>query len=174
MTDLFDGRPKQVLHVAPERCFEPRLKKCLGLGYLTADLLSPRAMVKMDIAQIQYPAESFDIVYCSHVLEHVPEDQKAMAEIYRVLKPHGWAVLNVPISADKTIEDPTVVTPADRLKVFGQSDHVRRYGPDYIDRLRLAGFKVKVTCVTDMFEAHEAAYMGLTGASGDIYYCTKT
>jgi len=173
MTNLFDETPKEMLHIAPEPCFESRLSKRLGQNYITADLLDPRAMVKMDITDIQYPDGYFDVIYCSHVLEHVQDDKKAMREFRRVLKPGGWAILIVPITADKTFEDPSIVDPSERLKAFGQDDHVRRYGPDYIDRLRESGFKVKASSVPELFDEDDIVRMGLTPASGDIYYCTK-
>ena len=172
-TDLFDGRPKRMLHVAPERCFEPRLKKRLGENYITADLINPHAMVRMDITDIQYPDESFDIICCSHVLEHVLDDRLAMREFYRVLKPKGWAILLVPITADETFEDPSIIDRRERLKLFGQEGHVRRYGPDYVDRLREAGFKVTINKVSDLFERDDAIFMGLNRTSGEIYFCTK-
>ena len=172
-TDLFDGRPKRVLHVAPERCFTPRLRRRLGLGYTTADLRDPRAMLRMDITRIELPDGSFDVVYCSHVLEHVPDDRAALRELHRVLRPGGWAILLVPITAERTIEDPSVLDPLARLKTFGQRDHVRRYGPDFVDRLREAGFAVKVERVRDCFEPGAAIRMGLTPASGDIHHCVK-
>jgi len=172
MTQLLDGRPKRVLHVAPERCFEARLRKCIGEGYITADLSSPSAMVNMDITDIKYPDSYFDVVYCSHVLEHVLDDRKAMRECSRVLKHDGWALLLVPITADQTFEPP-IVDPLERLRVFGQKDHVRRYGPDFVDRLREAGFKVRVSAVSDLFTDAEAARMGLTSACGEIYYRSK-
>ncbi len=171
-TNLFDGQPKRVLHVAPEQCFETRLKDRLGAGYVTADLVDPHVMELMDITSIQYPDESFDVIYCSHVLEHVPDDQRAMREFHRVLKKSGWAVLLVPITADRTFEDPSIVRPSDRLRLFGQEDHVRRYGPDYVNRLRRAGFEVDVTHVSDMIPADEAARMGITRA-GAIYRCRR-
>jgi SAM-dependent methyltransferase len=173
MTDIFDGRTKSILHVAPEPCFENRLKKRLGDSYVTADLTSPRAMVKMDITDIQYPDESFDVIYCSHVLEHIQDDKRAMREVYRILKRRGWAIMLVPITADSTFEDPSIVNPHERLKAFGQENHVRRYGPDYVDRLREAGFKVTITRVPDIFEKDDVIRMGLSPASGEIYYCTK-
>lgn len=80
-TNLFDGNPKKMLHVAPESCFETKLKQRLGDNYLTADLFNPRAMVKMDITNIDYPDQSFDIIYCSHVLEHIQDDRKSNAGI---------------------------------------------------------------------------------------------
>lgn len=171
-TNLFDGHPKRVLHVAPEQAFEGRLRDRLGAGYLTADLLDPHVMERMDITDIQYPDESFDVIYCSHVLEHVEDDQRAMREFRRVLKKSGWAILLVPIMGDMTFEDPTVVRPSDRLRVFGQEDHVRRYGRDYADRLRRAGFDVQVTRVSDMIPSSQAVRMGVTGA-GDIYHCRR-
>ena len=161
-----------MLHIAPEPCLEPRFKKWLAESYLTADLFNPHAMVKMDITNIAYPDQSFDVIYCSHVLEHVPDDRKAMREFFRVLKDNGWAILLVPIYAEKTFEDPSIVEPTARLKAFGQEDHVRRYGPAYIDRLREAGFRVELTKFIDFVQKAEAIRMGLT-TSGLIYYCTK-
>jgi len=173
MTNLFDGRPKRVLHVAPEGCFERRLKKLIGDGYITADINDSLAKVKMDITDINYPEESFDVIYCSHVLEHVADDRRAMREFYRVLKANGWAILLVPVTAEMTIEDLSISDPAERLRLFGQEDHVRRYGPDYVERLREAGLRVKVTTASDFLSDKEILQMGITGVSGEIYYCTK-
>lgn len=172
-TDLFDGTPKLVLHVAPEACFETSFKELLGNNYLTADLDNPLAMVRMDITNIEYADNTFDVIYCSHVLEHVQDDKRAMREFFRVLKNDGWAILLVPITSEKTFEDPSIVDPVERLKHFGQENHVRRYGRDYIDRLSEAGFTVEVTKVNDLVQSGEAILMGLTPASGEIYYCTK-
>jgi hypothetical protein len=172
-TDLFDGRPKRVLHVAPERCLQEQLRERLGPGYLTADLLDERVMVKMDITAIQYPAATFDVIYCSHVLEHVPNDRRAMREFRRVLKPDGWAVLLVPVTAERTFEDPSVVDPRQRLRLFGQEDHVRRYGPDYVDRLEEAGFDVAEINVPDLFSDDEARRMGIARCAGSIHVCRR-
>jgi SAM-dependent methyltransferase len=172
-TDLFDGRPKNVLHVAPEECFEQRFKERLGIGYVTADLSNPRAMTKMDVTDIPFMDRSFDVIYCSHVLEHVVDDRKAMQEFFRVLKDNGWAILLVPIGGERTIEDSAMTDPQERLRVFGQSDHVRLYGRDYAERLREAGFAVEVTGVSDLVDEQAAVEMGLTSASGEIYFCTK-
>jgi SAM-dependent methyltransferase len=173
-TDLFDDKIKKILHIAPESCFESRLRKNFGNNYITADLIAPSAMVKMDITCIQYPEQSFDIILCSHVLEHIQDDKQAMKEIYRVLKNNGFAILIVPISNEETtFEDPSIVDPQERLKYFGQEDHVRVYGLDYIDRLCNAGFKVSVTSVRDLCPEKTANLMGLNIASGNIYYCTK-
>lgn len=173
-TNLFDGQAKKVLHLAPEPCLEPKFRQALGSSYLTADLLSPRVMIKMDITDIQYPDNTFDVIYCSHVLEHVPEDSKAMREFCRVLKPNGWAILLVPITADKIYEDFSITDPDERFKHFGQKDHVRRYGPDYVDRLQDAGFKVATYYPKDIVPESDIARLGFTNASvGEIYYCTK-
>jgi predicted SAM-dependent methyltransferase len=172
-TDLFDGKPKKMLHVAPEPFFESKFRQLLGDKYLTADLVDPRAMVKMDITNIDYPDQSFDVIYCSHVLEHVQDDRKAMREFYRTLKRTGWAILLVPIIDTKTFEDFSITDPKERLKVFGHEDHVRRYGPDYVDRLKEAGFSVEIIQVNDLVQHDEAIRMGLTSASGEIHYCTK-
>jgi len=172
-TDLFDGRPKRVLHLAPEQCLEDRLRARLGVGYVTADLLDPHAMEKMDVTHIRHPDESFDVIYCSHVLEHVTDDRRAMREFHRVLRKGGWAIVQVPITADRTIEAPTVTEPAERRRLYGQEDHVRRCGPDYVQRLRESGFDVVVTELSDLIQGHDAVRMGLDGAAGPIYHCRR-
>jgi SAM-dependent methyltransferase len=172
-TNLLDGKSKKMLHVAPELCLEPRFRKHLGVNYLTADLLGPSAMVVMDITDIHYADQSFDVIYCSHVLEHVQDDRRAMREFYRVLKNDGWAILLVPVTSERTFEDPSIIDPRERFKIFGQTDHVRRYGPDYVDRLREAGFNVEITRVCDLVNDEEATEMGLASDNGQIYYCTK-
>src|SRR5262249_15343216 len=133
-TDLLDSRQKKLLHVAPngpERPIGRFLQTVKSIDYLSADLSNPSAMIKMDITDIRLPENSFDVILCSHVLEHVPEDRKAIAELYRVLKPGGWAVLQVPLSDGETFEDRSVTDPKERARLFGQFDHVRRYGVDY-------------------------------------------
>lgn len=171
-TDLFT-RTGKILHVAPELCFEPLLQKRLKDKYISADLLSPRVMIKMDITDIQFPDGYFDVIYCSHVLEHVTDDLKALREFFRVLKPDGWAILLVPIHGEKTVEYPQVSEPSERLRLFGQEDHVRMYGHDYVDRLREAGFMVKIDTVSSLFTRDDITLMGLTSDCGDIYYCTR-
>jgi predicted SAM-dependent methyltransferase len=144
-TQFFTDHLK-VLHVAPSYPLQKKFRKLKNLDYISADLLSPTAMVKMDITDIHLPDNQFDCIICYHVLEHILDDGKAMRELFRVLKPGGWAILQVPIdpNRDKTFEDPAVVSPKQRERIFGQYNHVRIYGLDYKDRLEATGFTVKV------------------------------
>ena len=131
-----------VLHIAPEVCFIKRFEKIHGDRYITADIESPLAKVKMDIHDIPFNHNAFDVVLCNHVLEHVRDDIKAMQEIRRVLKPGGFAILQVPFFnpvPDITFEDDTIVDKREREKIFGQDDHVRKYGRDYVSRIQKSG-----------------------------------
>lgn len=143
-TDFFTKSAK-VLHIAPEQSFIKRFRKLNHLDYLTSDLESPLADVKADICDLPFEDNSFDIVFCNHVLEHIPDDAKAMSELYRVMKPGGWGIFQVPISYQRevTYEDPTVTSKEERKEKFGQYDHVRVYGLDYYNRLEKAGFIVE-------------------------------
>lgn len=144
-TSVFSDRIK-LLHMAPERNLQKALRASNSIDYVSADLNSPLAEFKRDITNIKYKDCIFDVIICNHVLEHIPNDKKAMAELYRVLKVGGWAILQVPVSLklQKTYEDSTITTPEEREKAFGQKDHVRIYGKDYEDRLKQAGFSVDV------------------------------
>jgi len=173
-TGLFTDQMK-FLHIAPEICFIHRFEKLDNLSYTTADIESPLAKVKMDIHHIPFNDGTFDAAMCNHVLEHVEDDIKAMEEIFRVLKPGGWAILQVPFMGrdlDKTYEDPAVRAPAERKKVYGQKDHVRIYGRDYPERLRKAGFEVKEDkFVMDLPEAQ--IIRNALPADEVIYFCIK-
>jgi SAM-dependent methyltransferase len=144
-TSIFTER-LSVLHLAPEEVFQKKLRAQPNLEYVSADLESPLAMVQLDITDIPYPDGSFDVILCSHVLEHVPDDRTAMRELVRVLKPDGWALLLVPVdfSRAETYEDSTITSPEERERAFWQADHVRLYGLDFPERLREAGFSVIV------------------------------
>jgi len=169
-TDLFGPAPKRILHVAPERCFESRFRQRFGSSYITTDLASPRARVRLDVTRTPFPSGSFDVVYCSHVLQYVPEDRQAMREFSRLLGDDGWAVMMVPITEARTLEDPSVVDPAARLRLFGREDQVRRYGADFEDRLREAGFEVTVTRAADLCSPEEIERFGLA-TSGAVFHC---
>jgi hypothetical protein len=142
-TDFFMGQHK-VLHIAPEICFIDKFKSMNHLNYLTADLESPLADVQMDIHQMPFDNNTFDVVFCNHVMEHLEDDIKAMKEIRRVLTPGGWAIIQSPqdLSLETTYEDPSITTPKGREKAYGQNDHMRTYGKDYGKRLSMAGFEV--------------------------------
>jgi SAM-dependent methyltransferase len=144
-TEYFSQELK-VLHIAPELCFINRFDKMKNLDYTTADLESPLAKVKMDIHDIPFEQNIFNVAFCNHVMEHVKDDIKAMREIYRVLKPGGWAIIQIPFIGkvkETTFEDPSITEPIERERAYGQSDHVRLYGYDYPDRLRKSGFTVE-------------------------------
>lgn len=135
---------KKVLHIAPEQCFLKQFKALSNLDYITADLNSPIADIKADICDLPFKEDTFDIILCNHVLEHIENDKKAMSELLRVLKPGGMGIFQVPqdLNREKTYEDFTITSPEERSKHFGQYDHVRIYGKDYFDKLRAVGFTV--------------------------------
>lgn len=135
-------RLNRCLHVAPEQVIEQWLRS-ISLDYLSIDL-GGAAMQKMDITQLSLPSNFFSLVYCSHVLEHVPADAQAISELYRVLEIGGLAIIQVPIRDGPTYEDVSLTTDEDRLKAFFQVDHVRLYGIDLVQRLQSAGFSVEV------------------------------
>lgn len=145
-TDFFmKDNQQKVLHIAPEQCFYRRFRKQKNLDYLTSDLDSPLADVKADICNLPFEDNEFDVIFCNHVLEHIPDDKKAMMELYRVMKPGGWGIFQIPqdTNRQKTFEDDSITDKEERTRIFGQYDHVRVYGLDYFDRLREAGFTVK-------------------------------
>lgn len=175
-TRLFMPNEKKIrlLHIAPEWNLQRALAKRRSVDYTSADLSSPTAMVKLDVTAIRYPDESFDVVICNHVLEHIPDDMKAMTEIYRILKPDGFAILQVPLSLtlEKTVEDPSIEDPKKREELFGQDDHVRVYGKDYIQRLRKAGFRVEVLNYALEIGREAAERYGLL-MEEDLYLCRR-
>lgn len=144
-TDFFQ-RKLNVLHVAPEHCFMKPFEKQHGDGYITADIESPLAKVKMDIHKMPFEDGRFDAVLCNHVLEHVADDIQAMKEIRRVLKPGGWAIMQIPFFSpvpDVTFEDNSITDKRERERIFGQDDHVRKYGRDYTKRIERVGLEAK-------------------------------
>lgn len=171
----FFSAPLKVLHVAPEICFTKRFKNLKNLDYQTADIESPWADIKMDIMDIPLQDNSYDVVFCNHVLEHVEDDIKAMKEFYRILKPGGWAILQSPIyyHNETTYEDPNITDPKEREKHFGQDDHHRIFGKDYADRLRLGGFTVEPDAFVKELSDDEVFFRGYERHEV-IYLCKKT
>lgn len=144
-TSLFD-QSIRVLHVAPEQAFYKAFKAISQWDYTTTDLYSPLADVRADLCNLPFTSDCFDLVICNHVLEHIPDDLSAMKEIYRVLKPNGQAILQVPLEQERehTFEDDSITDPKERAQIFGQYDHVRIYGKDYFKRLESVGFQTQV------------------------------
>ncbi len=155
-TDFFSAK-KKVLHFAPEQCFLKCFRKLDNLNYTTTDLLSPIADVKADICDLPFEDNSYDTILCNHVLEHIPDDSKAMKELFRVLKPGGYGIFQIPqdLNRETTFEDNTITDKAERAKIFGQYDHVRVYGRDYFDKLRSIGFKVEEVDYTASLSTEE-------------------
>jgi SAM-dependent methyltransferase len=141
----FFSKKIKVLHFAPEQAFYKRFRNMKNLEYTTTDLNSPIADVKADICNLPFKDNEYDFIICNHVLEHIPDDTKAMQELYRVLAPRGTAILQVPYEASRkiTFEDNNITNPKERAKIFGQYDHVRVYGMDYFEKLRSIGFSVE-------------------------------
>ena len=142
-TDFYSAH-KKVLHFAPEQAFYKRFRNMKNLDYLTTDLNSPLADVEADICNLPFKDDEFDVILCNHVLEHIPDDAKAMQELYRILKPGGMGIFQIPqdLSREVTFEDDSITDKKERAKIFDQYDHVRVYGRDYFDKLRSIGFKV--------------------------------
>lgn len=172
-TDFFT-KPHKFLHVAPELCFIKRFEKMENLDYITGDIESPLAKVKMDVHDIPFDDNTFDVVFCNHVLEHVTDDKKVMREFLRVLKPGGWAILQSPINYDyeTTYEDASITDPREREKAFGQDDHLRMYGRDYDKQLEAGGFKVTPVDMLEVLGKERFERFALPGQEL-IYYCEK-
>ncbi len=172
-TNLFRDRLK-VLSVAPEFLVQKLLLTLPNLEYLSVDLDSPLALERMDITDMRFADGEFDVILCNHVLEHIPDDRRAMRELHRVLKPGGWAIVQTPVHEDreKTIEDPSVTAPQERARLFGQVDHVRAYGRDYPQRLREAGFTVEVVDYASQMDPDSVERYALVEHE-DVYVCAK-
>lgn len=145
-TDFFTTESQvKVLHFAPEQAFYKRFRNQKNLDYTTTDLFSPLADVKADICNLPFEDNQYDMILCNHVLEHIPDDTKAMQELYRILKTGGMGIFQIPqdLSREVTFSDDSIVDEKERAKIFGQYDHVRVYGRDYFNKLRSIGFKVE-------------------------------
>lgn len=164
----------KVLDIAPTSIFQDMCKSLPNIDYLSADISSPLAMARMDITAIALTGNYFDCIICYHVLEHILDDQRAMAELFRVLKPGGWSILQSPVdhTLDTTYEDSAITSPDERERAFGQNDHVRIYGKDYKDRLEQAGFRVHIdNYVEELGELAIKRYVLMRDEK--IYLCTK-
>lgn len=161
-TKFFTHKLK-VLHIAPEQEFLRKFKKMKNLEYTSADLFSPIVDVKADIVDLPFEDNTFDVIICNHVLEHIVDDRKAISELYRVMKSGGWGIVQVPMknSLEKTYEDFTITDPKERQKHFGQYDHVRWYGMDYFDRLKSVGFEADVNFYSQKFSEEDIERFGL-------------
>ncbi len=166
-TDFFTA-PKKVLHFAPEQAFYKRFRNQKNLDYTTTDLNSPLADVKADICDLPFEDNSYDMILCNHVLEHIPDDTKAMQELYRILRPGGMGIFQIPqdLKREKTFEDDSITDAKERARIFGQYDHVRVYGRDYFDKLRSVGFRVVEEDYTKKLTPEEAERYCL--AKGEI------
>ena len=168
------NRKIKFLYIAPDYATQTSLKRLKNISYTSVDLNSPLAIKKNDITNLEFKDNSFDAIICYHVLEHVENDRKALSEIFRVLKPDGWAILQSPVETDRaiTFEDLTITTPHERKRIFGQEDHVRIYGRDYPARLEETGFIVKeVGFINDLAQNEKEKY--LLDSSEVIYFCIK-
>lgn len=164
----------KLLHVAPEKNLAIKLKSQSNIHYISADLNSPSADIKMDITDIKQRDETYDVIICNHVLEHIHDDSNAIRELFRILKKGGFAILQVPISysIEKTFEDSSITNPDDRELVFGQKDHVRIYGNDYKLRLEAEGFSVTAHNFVENLEPKDVVKFGLLEEE-KIFVCSK-
>ena len=171
-TDFFT-KPIKLLHFAPEQAFYQRFKRLDHITYTTTDLNSPLADVKADICHLPFDDDTFDVILCNHVLEHIPDDAKAMQELYRVMKPGGWGIFQIPqdLKREQTFEDNTITDRKERARIFGQYDHVRIYGRDYFDKLRSVGFKVEEVDYTNTLPKEDVEKYRL--AKGEIIPLVK-
>lgn len=158
-TSFFSSENLRVLHFAPEQAFLKRFRKLKHLQYTTTDLNSPIADVKADICNLPFEDNAYDFIICNHVLEHIPDDTKAMKELYRVLAPGGTAIIQIPYdkNRDATFEDNSITDRDERARIFGQYDHVRIYGMDYFKKLATVGFKVSAVDYTASLSETEVA-----------------
>lgn len=171
-TNFFKDNLK-VLHFAPEQAFYKRFRNQKNIDYITTDLHSPLADIKADICDLPFENDSYDVILCNHVLEHIVDDTKAMQELYRIMKPGGWGIFQVPqdLNREFTFEDNSITDKDERAKIFGQYDHVRIYGKDYFDKLRQIGFAVEEVDYTSKLSDAEIDQYRL--AKGEIIPLVK-
>lgn len=166
------GQRVRMMDVGPSPCMERSLRATAGLEYTVIDLSATPGRIRADITALPFEDESFDIVRCSHVLEHVVDDRRGMKELFRVLTAGGQAVIQVPITVPETFEDPEITDPLERKAVFGQVDHVRRYGPDVVERLEGAGFSVAKVTPLELVPDDVRTLLAIR-EDEELYACTK-
>jgi SAM-dependent methyltransferase len=170
LQDRLCGRHR-VLHMAPESLMIPWLVS-LSCDYLNADLHHP-AMRRMDLTDTRLPDASRTMVWCSHVLEHIPDDMAALREVFRILTPGGWLVVQVPIGGEATLEDPSVTDDGERLQRFLQEDHVRLYGRDIACRIAAAGFECETLSAASLSPAAQALYAVRHPVFREVFLCRR-
>jgi SAM-dependent methyltransferase len=173
-TNIFEPPLKKILHTAPELLLTEKFKSNKYVDYVSSDI-DPRktgAMLKIDLTNINIADNTFDVIISSHVLEHIMDDKKALSEIFRILKPGGWAVILVPIISEKTFISSDIKDEKDRIRLYGKEDHVRGYGLDFKELLQNTGFKVEVINYTKELSDSEIQYMGLL-KEDIIFHCRK-
>ena len=171
---LHSQKTVKLLHIAPERNLQKVFKANNKIKYVNGDLNPLIAEKVIDITDINFENNYFDFIICNHVLEHVKDDKKAIRELFRVLKPGGEAILQVPISKynKKTFEDFLIITPEGRKKRFGQKNHVRIYGKDYKERLKSVGFKLELYDIKKDMNIKNIRKYGLNEEE-ILYICRK-
>jgi len=168
------GEAAPVLHFAPEACLRARIGPMLGDRYVSTDLRRTDVTTQQDITKMTFENDEFSTVICSHVLEHIPDDRQALAELARILRPGGFLIVQVPLNLESpTDEDPTVVSPEERKRRWGEPDHLRMYGLDVADRIRAAGFDVEVLRCGALFEGSLRDHYGLDQKEV-VFVCRRT
>jgi predicted SAM-dependent methyltransferase len=162
----------KVLHIAPEKCFSKIFEEFWNENYITADLNNKNVKIKMDVTNIPFKDKTFDLILCNHVLEHVENDGKALGEFFRILKKNENLIITVPLFGQKTYENSRIKSPKERLKYFGQKDHVRKYGLDIYKKIEKAGFKVKIITPEDIMSQAKIKKYSI-GLSDKIFRCLK-
>lgn len=163
-------RSARMLHLSPERGLVRALART-PVGTVTSDIKPGRGDLAADLAALPFPQAAFDLIYCSHVLEHVDDDRAAMAELHRVVDRDGVVLVQVPVAGAHTVEDPSITSAAARLQAFGQEDHVRLYGMDVTNRLEEAGFSVTVLRARELFDRREVLRFGIE-PEDMLFQCT--
>lgn len=167
----FGGRPERVLDIAPMWCFQEFCRARENIEYVSVDIASPLAMRHMDIRALSFEDEAFDWIFCYHVLEHIDDDMAALRELFRVLRPGGRAIIQVPIEVENTVERSSLGRD-DQIRLLRWPDHLRAYGKDFAERPRAAGFDVEICPYVRGFSSKEIKRFGLDPGE-DLYVCRR-